>query len=175
MIGGSWARVKDLDRRLTVGALAVVALAAGGWGIVSQVGDDGENPGPGATESMVPLPSFSETPEPVEYGSLDDLAADLKARGLECTDLEPQNLKAAGHPTVKEFATCNLLGSTSLNINLWFFKNRSRRDLWLDAFRDKTHVVYGPNWIVTPQDERRALAVQGAIGGELMRATESQE
>lgn len=111
-------------------------------------------------------PTFSSTPAPDDYESLADLAAALEAKGLPCK-LEYQDMDAAGQETIEEFATCLLFADPGKNVELWRFKDEGSRDRWGAAFASSTLVITGPNWIATPQDQERADAVRGAIGGSL--------
>jgi hypothetical protein len=127
----------------------------------------------GRSEVGSPLPSFESTPSPERYESLQTMAEALKEKGMACGALEYQDMEAAGQPSVSEFATCYLMEHQELNIEMWLFETKADRDKWLTSFRGQTMAIYGPDWVVTPNDEERADAVLGALGGEVLSPVES--
>ena len=117
---------------------------------------------------LSPLPRIAgPPPRPKTYKTIEALADDLAAVGLECTSL--QHLEQPD-PTLQDFALCDM-GDPNRRIDIYLYPSTPNRDLWLPGMK-KIDLVFGPNWIINGAGEietipRRLRSIRNALGGQI--------
>ena len=163
-------------------ALAAFFIALAGWQAVSALSPEAPPPIPDpaptplvstpapapSTTELEPLPRVpGPAPNAEQYGTVEEIGAQLEAEGLRCTSLEHLDQP---NSTLKDFALCDM-GDATRRIDIFLFADTQNRDLWLPGMK-KIDLVAGPNWIITGAGDpetipERLKSIRNVLGGEL--------
>ena len=124
----------------------------------------------GKATSSSPTASASANPG-TDYASISGLARDLKAGGIECSDLT--FLKQSKTSALREFALCDPKKDPLRRLDIYLFESAKARDRWIGGIvQTGLPWLLGPNWIIVAGGEpttaqERIELTQKAIGGQI--------